>query len=69
VAVRQICAAVTDADLIVLGAHGWEQLKQLLFGSMSSGVLHDAPCPVLVVRGVAEGETEELVGAAHAESH
>ena len=39
-----------DARLIVVGAHGWNPLRRLVFGSVSTGVLHDAPCPVLVVR-------------------
>jgi nucleotide-binding universal stress UspA family protein len=51
--VEEICAAATDADaaLIVLGAHGWGTFKRLVFGSVSTGVLHHAPCGVLVVRG------------------
>jgi nucleotide-binding universal stress UspA family protein len=53
----EICklARERDAAMIVLGAHGWGALKRLVFGSVSLGVLHDAPCPVLVARGVAEG--------------
>lgn len=37
------------ADLIVVGSHGRHGL-QLLLGSVSSGVLHGAPCDVLAVR-------------------
>ncbi len=64
--IDEICAAATEtsADLIVLGAHGWGALKRILFGSVSTAVLHSAPCPVLVVRNEAELEEErELVGA------
>ena len=52
-AVEEICGAAreTGASLIVIGAHGWGALKRLMFGSVSTGVLHRAPCPVLVVRG------------------
>ncbi len=52
VAVEEICAAAETcgASLIVVGAHGWGPVKRLLFGSVSSGVLHHAPCPVVVVR-------------------
>jgi len=50
----EVCGAAEahEADLIVLGAHGWGPLKRLVFGSVSTRVLHEAPCAVLVVRGV-----------------
>jgi nucleotide-binding universal stress UspA family protein len=49
----EICAAAaeTGARLIVIGAHGWGALQRLVFGSVSTAVLHHAECPVLVVRG------------------
>ena len=37
-------------DLIVVGTRGQSGFKKLLMGSVSSGVLSHAPCPVLVVR-------------------
>ena len=37
------------ADLIVIGSHGRHGVQRLL-GSTASGVLHRAPCDVLVVR-------------------
>ncbi len=39
-----------EADLVVLGAHGEAGVLQALFGSTAMGVVHDAPCDVLVVR-------------------
>ena len=36
---------------LVIGSHGWGAVKRALFGSVSTGVLHHAACPVLVVRG------------------
>jgi nucleotide-binding universal stress UspA family protein len=54
---EQICvvAEQVDADLIVIGAHGWNPLERLLLGSVSTRVLHHARCPVLVVREGARG--------------
>ncbi len=42
-------AEENQVDLIVVGSHGRHGL-QLLLGSVSSGVLHGAPCDVLAVR-------------------
>lgn len=38
------------ADLIVVGSRGQGATKRLLHGSVSTNVLHHAPCAVLVVR-------------------
>lgn len=39
-----------DADLIVVGSHGYNRWERLLLGSVSDSVIHHAPCSVLVVR-------------------
>jgi nucleotide-binding universal stress UspA family protein len=54
----EICAAAEEAGagMIVLGAHGWGAVRRMLFGSVSSAVLHHASCPVLVVPGEARGD-------------
>ena len=44
-------AAREKVDLIVVGSRGLRGIKELLLGSVSSGVLHHASCPVLIVRG------------------
>lgn len=36
-------------DLIVIGSHGHGAMYHLLLGSISTAVLKDAPCPVLVI--------------------
>jgi nucleotide-binding universal stress UspA family protein len=43
-------AVDTRASLIVVGSHGWGTLRRLVFGSVSTALLHHAPCPVLVAR-------------------
>lgn len=44
-------AAEVNADLIIIGSHGKTGLRKLLMGSVSDGVMRDAHCPVVVVRG------------------
>ena len=48
---RVICdrAKTIGADLIVVGSHGRRGLDELLIGSVSSYVMHRAPCSVMVV--------------------
>jgi nucleotide-binding universal stress UspA family protein len=55
-AAEEICATAADcaAELIVLGAHGRGPVKRV-FGSVSSRVVHDAPCPVVIARPDVEG--------------
>ena len=50
--VEEICLAADNDEprFLVIGSHGWGALKRALFGSVSTGVLHHAKCPVLVVR-------------------
>jgi nucleotide-binding universal stress UspA family protein len=59
--VEQICRLAEErgAAMIVLGTHGWGPLRRMVFGSVSTGVLHHAKCPVLVVppaEHIADGE-------------
>jgi nucleotide-binding universal stress UspA family protein len=43
-------AAARNADLIVLGVHGYGVIDRLLFGSTAGHVVRQAVCPVLTVR-------------------
>ena len=54
-------ATKRDARMIVIGAHGWGPVRRVLHGSVSGAVLHEAHCPVLVVRGGAELLGENIV--------
>ena len=40
----------SGADLIVVGTRGMNAAKRLVLGSISTNVVHHAPCDVLVVR-------------------
>ncbi|MGO4492512.1 universal stress protein [Arthrobacter sp. 2YAF22_2] len=42
--------AAKDADLLIVGSRGHGGFAGLQLGSISSQVMHHAPCPVLVVR-------------------
>lgn len=65
---HQICAVARErgARMIVIGSHGWGALTGALLGSVSAHVLHNAPCPVVVVGCAAEqgGDEDEDVGRA-----
>ena len=50
-----------DADLVVLGNRGAGRLKRLVTGSVSEGVVREAPCPVLVVRATAAWPPTRIV--------
>jgi nucleotide-binding universal stress UspA family protein len=53
-AAAQLIAAATAAraDCIVIGTHGRTGVARLFLGSVARGVLFNAPCSVLIVRGV-----------------
>ena len=47
------CALEHDASVVVVGAHGRSRLASVLLGSVSNGLVHHAPAPVLVVPAAA----------------
>jgi nucleotide-binding universal stress UspA family protein len=60
--VSRVCDVIVDqarehhCDLIVMGTHGRRGLAHALLGSDAERVLRQAPCPVLMVRGVESKE-------------
>jgi len=43
-------AKENDIDLIIMAAHGYEEGEKISMGSVTERVLHNADCPVLVLR-------------------
>jgi nucleotide-binding universal stress UspA family protein len=66
-----ICEEATDlgATIVVLGSRGLGAGKRMVFGSVSNAVVHDAPCPVLVVRAGKPVHTPHSREAAAAAQH
>ena len=52
--VHQICAYADEnhMDQVFMGSHGRSGLSKVLLGSVSSGVLEHAKCPVMVYRNI-----------------
>ena len=68
---QELCAIADEADaqLIVLGSHGWGTMRRAIFGSVSTSVLHHAGRPVLVVpRPAKAGHAEHERAAEHVEA-
>lgn len=42
-------AREVEADLIVVGTHGWGGFRAAVLGSVARGLLHEAFCPVLSI--------------------
>lgn len=50
------CARTGHSDLIVVGSHGRRGIDEFLMGSVSSYVMHRAPCSVLIARENSQGQ-------------
>ncbi len=48
-----------DVELIIMGAHDRKSLFKKLMGSVSAGVLEQAPCPLLVIPAGGRREREK----------
>jgi nucleotide-binding universal stress UspA family protein len=52
-----------EVDLLVCGSRGWGAFRRVVLGSTSDHLVHHAPCPVLVVPGVAEAQDADADAA------
>lgn len=42
-------ASDLEADLIIMGTHGYKGLEKIMFGSVADKVVRSAPCPVMTI--------------------
>ena len=56
--------AAQGADLVVVGSHGHSGMAHTILGSVSTGCVHHAPCPVTVIPPMRNsGSPVETTGA------
>lgn len=50
---EKICEAVQDlhADVLVMGCRSFGPIKRMFLGSVSNYCAHNAPCPVIIIKG------------------
>ena len=56
----------TEADLVIVGSHGYSAVGDLILGSVTQQLLHLKSCPVLAIppkQQTARNEAPELAGA------
>jgi nucleotide-binding universal stress UspA family protein len=55
---NELSYAANELDLLVTGARDYGPFRRVMLGSISSKLVHRAPCPVLVLTRTAIGEDE-----------
>ena len=56
---HELAGAAHGLDLLVTGSRGYGPIRRLMLGSTSTKLVHEAPCPVLVLTRAARDETTE----------
>ncbi len=56
---HELADAAHDLDLLVTGSRGYGPVRRLMLGSTSTRLVHEAPCPVLVLTRGVEHESED----------
>ncbi|HEY7622643.1 MAG TPA: universal stress protein [Solirubrobacteraceae bacterium] len=65
---RELAFEGNHLDLLITGSRGYGPVRRLMLGSTSAKLVHEAPCPVMVLTRSARHahEDEESAAAAHA---
>lgn len=61
--VHELACAAEDLDLLVTGSRGYGPIRRLMLGSTSTRLVHEAPCPVLVLTRSVEHDAEAAEAA------
>ena len=61
-----LARAAADADLLVVGSHGYGDVSGLMAGSVTNDCLDQATCPVVIIPVRREDEPDRVRDAAHA---
>jgi nucleotide-binding universal stress UspA family protein len=65
----ELAYAGNELDLLVTGSRGYGPVRRLMLGSTSAKLVHEAPCPVLVLTRGAEADPEHAAaGSATAQA-
>jgi nucleotide-binding universal stress UspA family protein len=62
----ELAYAANDLDLLVTGSRGYGPARRLMLGSTSTRLVHEAPCPVLVLTRGSQGDAEAAEAASAA---
>jgi nucleotide-binding universal stress UspA family protein len=66
---RELAGEAERLDLLITGSRGYGPIRRLMLGSTSHMLVHEAPCPVMVLTrtSVEDGAPSEAVArGAHA---
>jgi nucleotide-binding universal stress UspA family protein len=66
---RELAFAAEELDLLVTGSRGYGPIRRLMLGSTSTKLVHEAPCPVLVLTRGAQHDAEVAEASASALAH
>ena len=66
---RELAHEANHLDLLVTGSRGYGPVRRVMLGSTSAKLVHDAPCPVMVLARTAVHEHDEVDASSREHSH